>query len=79
MPCVDCSLLRIGLSYLAFKFKALNQDDQSRRGLALHRLLAIQVPFHYKLTVAVNVDVARRMVTLPTDENVAAPANLSHS
>lgn len=38
----------------------------------------IQVPLHNKMSLAVHMDMPRRMIAFPCDQDIAAPAEFSH-
>jgi hypothetical protein len=38
----------------------------------------IQVPLHDKMSLAVHMDVPRRMIAFPGDQDIAATAEFSH-
>jgi hypothetical protein len=44
-----------------------------------HRLPIVEIPFHDQRPISVHVDVPRTVVSDPTEEDIAASADLRHA
>ena len=74
----DCLPQRFGSSQLPLFNKFLDEPPDPSGDRSPHSVMVVEISFHDELSVTVDVDMARTVVTDPGQEDVPASAELWH-
>src|SRR5450756_2050350 len=77
-PSCGCSLPRSGSSQRPLLLQFRDEAENPVGNLALHGHLIFEIPLHDKPAIAIDVDMSRRVITLPGDEDEPAASKLAH-